>query len=171
VQVGQELKVATLMRRYGEGRISSHAFFVRLRQLSASSESEEALRQRFVKERILGLQCGASELLVHLTKRKHSVALLSNTNDAHWSHIRTLDSFDGVNHFFLSFQIGCQKPGPEIYRHVEQSTAISGTQIIFFDDDEANVRAALARGWDAHCVTPKVAIEEIRGHLHAAGLT
>ncbi|AVK72206.1 hypothetical protein BJN34_0115 [Cupriavidus necator] len=98
-------------------------------------------------------------------------SVLSNTNDAHWSHIRTLDSFDGVDHLFLSFQVGCQKPDPAIYRHVEQATAFSGDQIIFFDDDNANVDAALARGREAHCVAPQSSIEEIRGYLHAAGLT
>jgi HAD superfamily hydrolase (TIGR01509 family) len=64
-------------------------------------------------------------------------------------------SMDKFAHRFASFLIGHRKPDEGIYAHVERATGLSGSAILFFDDVQENVDAALRRGWRAHRVDPK----------------
>lgn len=92
------------------------------------------------------------------------VYLLSNL--AH-HHTRALEGnwsgfFDDVTGRFFSYELGCSKPDPEIYRQVLDRLGARGEQCFFIDDMAENVEAARAEGIEAHQFIPEnhVAIRE-----------
>jgi HAD superfamily hydrolase (TIGR01509 family) len=110
------------------------------------------------------LQPGVLEVWDALERAGRDWAILSNTNPRHGRACFTAGGpFEGLMRAprkFLSYQIGAYKPEPAIYEHVEATTGLPGTAILFFDDVEANVQAARARGWSAQHIDP-------RGHTGA----
>lgn len=80
-------------------------------------------------------------------------ACLSNTNATHWQlmhddAVHRLPLRD-LHHAFASHLIGHMKPAAAIYDHVEEETGVAPEAILFFDDNQANITAANARGWHA----------------------
>ena len=75
----------------------------------------------------------------------------SNTNAAHqavWEPrlAALLPSFEKV---YASWWIGCRKPDPDAYLHVAADMGIAPADIVFLDDNRANIEGALAAGLDA----------------------
>lgn len=86
---------------------------------------------------------GRVELLRSL-QAHYRLALLSNTNIIHYKHWlpgcrELLALFD---HVLLSFEMGCRKPEPDIYRKCLEALDIDAGQVLFIDDSPANVQAA-----------------------------
>lgn len=108
------------------------------------------------------------EELRHIHKDKTPMVLLSNTNEIHWEHIeanwQVSRHFD---HLVLSFQERAMKPEARIYEKVLEKTGLAGHQCFFVDDVPANVKGALAQGFDAVTfVTP----DRLREDLKCRGL-
>ena len=94
-----------------------------------------------------------AELLPEL-RRKIQVGCLSNTNSIHWDKLLT--EYEFMSHFdrrFASQILGCAKPKSIIYEKVEKLLTVQPSAILFFDDRQDNVDAALAMGWNAHLYT------------------
>jgi len=51
---------------------------------------------------------------------------------------------------YISGELGLIKPDPQIYTVVEADTGLVPESLLFTDDREENIAAALARGWQAH---------------------
>ena len=58
-----------------------------------------------------------------------------------------LDEFDQK---FVSGHLGVIKPFPRIYEIVEESCGVAPENLLFVDDRQENVDAALSRSWAAH---------------------
>ena len=56
---------------------------------------------------------------------------------------------DAFDYLFFSCEIGWQKPNPAYYQYIETELAIQKDSILFWDDSEKNVKAALEFGWSA----------------------
>lgn len=96
---------------------------------------------------------GSEALLRDLAARGVQTACLSNTNDNHWALLSAAPyALHHLNHRFASHEIGHRKPSAAIYEHLESATGFSGGDILFFDDLEENVVAAVALGWRGHVV-------------------
>jgi putative hydrolase of the HAD superfamily len=63
---------------------------------------------------------------------------------------------------FTSYQLALRKPDPAIYLHVTEALAVEPQAVLFFDDNPANVDAALDLGMQAVCVRGP---EGVRTHL------
>ena len=78
-------------------------------------------------------------------------------------------SLERLTHRFASHLVGIRKPDAAIYEHVERSTGVAPSSILFFDDLEANVVAAQRRGWRAHQIRiDDDPVAQARAHLRAA---
>lgn len=95
------------------------------------------------------------EMLLRL-KEKYTLHVLSNTNPVHWR--MAVDGYFrykglSVEHFFdkvfLSYELGCEKPQPEIFKAVVDGIGCDAADILFFDDAEANCIAARQCGLQA----------------------
>ena len=68
---------------------------------------------------------------------------------------------DHFDHLFFSCEVGLQKPDPAYFKHIENVLKLEKEAILFWDDAEANVKAAQAIGWNAERYTDFAAFEQI----------
>ncbi len=123
--------------------------------MDVSAEQVQAMSRAYL--------CGAFPGVVELVDELHAAgtrtACLSNTNETHW---RLMLTEGGPNHLplhrftyqFASHLVGARKPDPAIYAFVERRAELPGESILFFDDAQANVDAAVQRGWRACRIDP-----------------
>lgn len=95
-----------------------------------------------------------AEALVAEVRAVLPVGCLSNTNPLHW-HRRPsawplVELFD---HRFLSFELGLVKPDRAIFEHVAAAVPVPAGEVLFLDDNAANVEAAQAAGFGADRVS------------------
>lgn len=96
------------------------------------------------------------------------IGILSNTCFAHWDWLCRqrwpvlAGPFDVT---VLSYEVGAMKPDPRIYEAAEAQAGISPEQILFIDDKQENVDAAVARGWNAvQCFGGPDAQEQLKAY-------
>lgn len=100
---------------------------------------------------------GTLELIEELHHFGIITGCLSNTNEVHWQEMKTSGRFPNVEalrHPALSQELQLQKPDPPIFQAFENLTGMLPRQIVFFDDTEDHVDAALERGWRAFWIDP-----------------
>ncbi len=95
------------------------------------------------------------------------VAILSNAPHPMARASRAADWARWVDDWFFSAELGLAKPDAAIYVAVSTALGVPGEQVVFFDDRQVNVDAALRAGWDAHLWTSAAGVEET---LHRLGL-
>lgn len=89
-------------------------------------------------------------------RSRSSIGLNLATNQEHrraaylWRELEFEHHFDAIHY---SADIGYAKPDDEFFAAVEDRTGFDGPHLLFFDDQERNVQAARARGWQAHVWT------------------
>ncbi len=123
---------------------------------------------------LLGPFSGTQALLENLKAKSIRTACLSNTNPPHWRTLLNNPVYEPLkllDHHFASCDIRAAKPSPEAYRHVKQITGVSPADIVFFDDRDENVAAAISAGWKAHWIDPaRDGIEQVVELLTSAGI-
>lgn len=100
-------------------------------------------------------------------KPRCRLVALSNTEPVHWdfvvAHYGILGMLDG---WVLSFEEGCIKPEPEIYRLAMERLCADRPPLYFTDDNPANIEAAQRLGWDAGVFQgAEVFLEAVRARL------
>lgn len=94
--------------------------------------------------------------LRELRSRGYRVVMLSNTNEGHWGLIEKkflevagepLSAF--FDALYLSFQMHCRKPEPEIFLSLLAEEGVPAGEALFFDDSAENCEAARALGIEA----------------------
>lgn len=138
-----------VVSQFETGQISQEDF-ARLRSEELRNLIEPATIIAILKARKSILFSGVEELLEKLQKDNYKMACLSNTNILHWNSIEEKSILD--KYFcnqFLSFELGLVKPDKEIYQHVMKTLHCKGHEILYFDDSNKNIEAALQLGWNA----------------------
>lgn len=110
------------------------------------------------------------ELVKELSK-KYRIFLLSNTNAIHAEYYNgKLDKEFGIKNLdhlmekaFYSHELGCRKPGKEIYLKTLSSAGLVAEECLFIDDNRENVVAAEGLGIRAVQVTEDYTILEVFG--------
>jgi FMN phosphatase YigB (HAD superfamily) len=165
-----------LQDRFEHGQVSGEQFAEDIRQRLRSTESAmptldvlDAISDMFVP---VDSMCG---VLQKVRERGCRVGLLSNTCHAHWDWIvrqnyRVMDfQFDVT---ILSFEVGSMKPDETIYGAAENAAGVKGDRILFLDDKQENVDAALQRDWHAaRCLGGQQAIDALKGFGVMGALT
>jgi putative hydrolase of the HAD superfamily len=83
-----------------------------------------------------------------LRNRGYRLAVLSNWDE----RLRPLLEEVGIaaffEHIFVSCELGCEKPDPRIFTHVEGQLGVDGSQILHIGDSFLHdVKGARSRGW------------------------
>ena len=94
-------------------------------------------------------------VLRSLRAQGYQLALLSNTNPIHIDEVRRRLGPFGFGEFarcferiFYSYEMGLRKPDPAIYAAVDRELGItSPAEVLFIDDNAANIASAAAYGW------------------------
>ena len=99
-----------------------------------------------------GLFEGTEDLL-HKLRVEYRLACFSNTNQLHWPMLRDdLRISELMDECFISCFTGFLKPDREAYEFVLNTLNCSAEQVVFFDDNPINVRAATGCGLRAYQV-------------------
>jgi HAD superfamily hydrolase (TIGR01509 family) len=113
---------------------------------------------------------GVAEMIDRIHAAGVRTALLSNTNPVHWKDLLDPEGayapLSRVQHRFASHLIRSRKPEPAAYEHVERATGVEARRILFFDDLESNINAAMFQLWNAVLINPKLdTVQQIERHL------
>ena len=110
---------------------------------------------------------GAEALLTEVMARV-PVGCFSNTNALHWNeHLAGWPLVQLLETRFLSFEIGLLKPDRQAFDYVADKVGPPPGQVLFLDDNLANVEGAIAAGFSAVRVA---GVPEARQALVASGV-
>ena len=135
---------------FDRGRYSRSEFYrtmcARLRLDVSTEEFERLWTSLFLPEPLL-----PESFLLGL-KRRYRLLMLSNVNEVHFEFI--WKNYPLVRHIedrLLSYELGCLKPEPAIYRIAIDRAGVRPQEIFFADDRPENVEAARQAGIVATC--------------------
>ena len=135
-----------LNREYEVGLLSEHDF---MQELSTSCKFLQSSRCVELAWNALLGELNDNTLFLGKLKKEYNLALVSNTNHTHISHIKKqsglflwnqfIEKFDA--HFF-SYEIGQRKPDFEYFDHVLAAMDTLPENVLFIDDSPQNIEAA-----------------------------
>jgi len=99
-----------------------------------------------------GVLPGADKLVSEV-KSSVPVSCFSNTNALHWESVQTWPLMSLFDHAFLSFQMGVVKPDRDAFERVASALSLPRRGILFLDDNQLNIEAAIELGFSAIRVT------------------
>jgi putative hydrolase of the HAD superfamily len=147
------------------GKISPEEFFRVVRKECALDIDEQQLMNAF--NEIFREDAEVVELLPRLKKR-YPLGLISNTNLAHMTYIKSRFScLSHMDELILSHEVGLRKPDPAIYWHALKKFDVKPDEAVFIDDMPENVKAAHAIGITAIQFT---SADQLTGDLVALGV-
>ncbi|MCU0431028.1 MAG: HAD family phosphatase [Cytophagaceae bacterium] len=157
----QHLFESGAYRDYEIGKLSDEAFRQLIREALGASFSDATIDEAW-NTLLIGVPDSRIQLLKQLAQHYH-VHLLSNTNPIHIRECtRIIERQHGIANFrtlfeksYMSYEIGLLKPHHEIYQYVLRDLNAQPGQVLFLDDNEANVREAAALGIHARKITPQ----------------
>jgi len=156
---GKERREATLSRRkevgsaFQTGRIDLDGF---ARSISEILEGAYSPQEIMAVHRawIIGEYEGVGAVIDSIHAAGLDTACLSNTDHAHWLQIADIPVLAKLRARMASHMLGLQKPEPAIFAAAEERLHAPGQSILFFDDLQENVEAALKAGWRAVHIDP-----------------
>lgn len=148
------------VKAFDSGQISLPVFVERLLKETRSNVDPHYFTESFINWP-KGLFQGAIELVRSIPSHYHR-AVLSNTNDAHWGRLLDEMGLAGLFHsYFASHQIGLVKPDLNVFDHVINELGVEPKKILFLDDNQINVEAAITKGIQAEQVKGIACAQEI----------
>ena len=142
---------------FERGAINEEQFCDRIRQEMAGCEALPTNQQIIEawENYLLTVPNDRLDMLLKL-REKFEIHVLSNTNPVHWRmaeeiyfKYKGLEIGDFFIHVFLSYELGVEKPQPEIFQAVVDGIGCPADEILFFDDAVANCEAARQFGLQA----------------------
>ena len=155
-------KVIEIVKRYERGGDSTEQYLSRLEGLLNHGEfhfGREQIEKAMLS--VIGKPLEDMEELVQRVAVGNRVGLLSNTNPLHY-HL-CLENLPVLRHIpvhFLSYQLLALKPEPAIYHAVVEAINLPAEEILFIDDIEENITAALGVGVQGIRFTDPATLEQ-----------
>lgn len=95
----------------------------------------------------LHLNVRVMERVEELRKAGIACCLVSNQEKYRGAFIQDLlERNSPLDHYFLSYEIGCRKDSPKFFKHVLKKLRRKPADVTYFDNDEKNLDAARACG-------------------------
>ena len=169
-RAGHDDRARTLIARYQRGEIDCAGFQRELSDLFDGIWTPEEVA-RIDRAWILGSYEGTAELVDEVRAAGHRTACLSNTSHSHWDMLLENPAVAALDVHHASHLLRLHKPDQRIYEAFETEVEVPAAEIVFFDDLQPNVDAALERGWDAIRIDHEVeTVPQIRAALRVRGL-
>lgn len=132
---------------YEYGRSSSEDFYQQVKTISGFRGDYSSFEKLFGE-----IFTEISEMVALHSRLKNAgipTYIFSNTNDIAVRIIRQqFEFFRGFSGYILSYEHRSMKPDAELYQVVEDLTGMRGSELVFMDDKEENIQAAILRGWN-----------------------
>lgn len=143
----------------GAGSFSAPQLFELLRERYGAAASQAEFLDAWTCH--FTLKSDVYSLLQAMNARRPFV-ICSNTDAAHWNYLNRLYQLDRLAmKSILSFECGCEKPQPEIYRLAAAAHGCEPRECLFVDDLSVNIEAAKALGFHTHHFTGYEAFQQI----------
>ncbi len=142
----------------GNGEIDESLWLERSSSILDGRFSKKSIQKAW--ELVLGpVIPGMTEFIQSLSDYGYEFAFLSDTSTVHMARFRSLYglwelSAGGV----FSYEVGKHKPDQSMYRAFEERF---GTPLLYVDDLQTNIDAALSRGWSCKLFNNDLGIREI----------
>ncbi len=148
-QVREVVFQSELQARYECGQLDTAEFCQRFRDATQTDDSDADICR--AASDIFSLNQPVCSLVRRLNQSDIRIGILSNTCDAHWSHIvaKFPDLIQLFDPLILSYEVGAAKPDPKIYQAAIERAGVAPERIFFVDDLLANVQGALSSGLNA----------------------
>ena len=154
----QKWLTSTAPREFESGKTSPTAFAEQLVAELKLSISPAEFLDHFLHWPI-GPFPGAVEML-HSLGSRYRTALFSNSNELHWNRKMGEMQLDRVFHErFASHLMGMVKPDAEAFEYVISALGVEPGSILFLDDNQINVEAAIEAGMRAQRVQGLSAVQ------------
>jgi FMN phosphatase YigB (HAD superfamily) len=150
-----ELSAFAEFEPYQAGEIDSAAYLTGLARYIGGLSVEEA--KRIHASMLIEPFPGILEIVQTLNRAGIVTGCLSNTNELHWHELSASGRFPAIvamNVKIASFEIDAAKPNAEAYIAFQKAVARPSGEILLFDDNDPNCRAAQALGWRACHIDP-----------------
>jgi epoxide hydrolase-like predicted phosphatase len=156
-----------LQDRFEHGEVTGQQFADAIRQQLGRAES--AMPTELVLDAVSDMFTPIDSMRDVMQRVRESgcrVGLLSNTCHAHWDWIGR-QKYAVMDFVFeatiLSFEVGSMKPDHRIYEAAEQAAQVPPKRILFLDDKDENVAAAIDRGWNAaQCLGGEASVRRLQ---------
>ena len=146
------------VRAFESGRIGPDQFAKQTIDEFELTVSEEQFLDAFVTW-VDGLFDGVEDLLARL-RPNVGLATMSNTNEIHWPKlIESMGLGRLIPDHFPSHRTGLLKPDADAFLNVIDRLGVQASQILFFDDNQLNVRAERKTGMQAARVSGPYEVE------------
>jgi putative hydrolase of the HAD superfamily len=137
-----------IAREYQLGRITTDDFVERVSvalERVYSPMEVTAIHRSVVKGQVRA----ATETVELVHSLGFQTAVLSNNNELHWQVVNSFAAVGAIPTRFSSHLLGSLKPDEQIFHRFECLTGTRPSEVLFFDDQVANIVAARRRGWNA----------------------
>jgi FMN phosphatase YigB (HAD superfamily) len=154
------------INRFDAGKISPPQFFQSMkRHLGLSISFDEFIP---IWTDIFAENQQVSEIILSL-KGRWRLGLLSNTDPLHFSYIlSTFPIISTFEKFILSYEVGFKKPDVRIFQKAIDWASVNPGKILFIDDTQGYVAAAISLGMQGiHFTSASQLREELRRKLNA----
>jgi HAD superfamily hydrolase (TIGR01509 family) len=152
---------------YESGQQSNHEFREFLRTELQLTISDADFDDAF-SALLLDFHAGVYEWMFTLRSQFHLV-LLSNTSSIHADRFTKVslgpkgqNLFSLFHHVYYSFEMGLVKPDSVIYQQVLNEQGFSAEEVLFFDDNVANINSAKSMGIPSFLVDPSRSLSQIQ---------
>ena len=150
--LGEGMVANGIMHLYQTGDITTEAFLEGVRKYCKEGTTREQVLEAW-NSCCISIPSYRLNKLRELKQKRHTICMLSNTNEAHWQEIvkkcfggqEVVDELFG--HVFLSQEMHMAKPNDEIYLEVLRQINAKAEECFFLDDSSANLEAAAALGF------------------------
>lgn len=145
-----------LFDRLEVGSITEKEFYDEFRRVTGCKLPDKTLEECW-DALIMDFPTARIEMLKRLKQEgKYRTFILSNTNIIHYRFytalLKRVHGVDGleslVEQAYFSHEIGLKKPNRDIFDYVVEHSHIKPEESIFIDDNEANIKAANALGFN-----------------------
>ncbi len=164
--VHARLTESGLYARYDQGACSDSRFREEIRQACGIELTDGQIDEAW-NALLLDFPPGRVEMM-HSLAGHYRLFLLSNTNSIHYlsytSRFREVHGEPLTRLFeklFLSFEMGCHKPDPQIYTLALQQGNLAASETLFIDDSLANAEGAVRQGLSAIHLAPGMEVTDL----------
>jgi putative hydrolase of the HAD superfamily len=156
---------------YEAGLLNDDEFRNLLRDKLAMNCSNEEFDQAF-SALLLDFPSNIYSFLVDLTS-DFDLYLLSNTSVIHSRIFLNIplgphgeNLFGLFKRAYFSYEMGFVKPNPSIYLQVLKENYLKAEDLVFFDDNAANIVSAAKLGIDSILIDPKTSLSQISAKIN-----
>lgn len=132
---------------FEEGKISPEDFFLKIKEKLGLKLDYNAFLPIWNEIFFFSERNSAVYSLAVSLKKKYKLALVSNINTLHFDYLRkNFPVFDIFDNIVTSFEVGCRKPHPLIYKKTLEMLRVLPENVFYTDDREDLILKAAELG-------------------------